>query len=162
MKVCFPVADDNGLESTLYGHFASAPLFLVFDTDTRQSSIIRNCDEKNPYAGCNPFSALNGRQLDGIVVSGIGDEALRIMNFCGFRVFEAQSESIPENVALFEQSSLCESIKRDSHLEGRCSDDDGTPHTCNHSHDHDHEQHEQDLCAKDQCDTGTCNHTHCS
>jgi len=135
VKVCFPITNDNGIDSTLYGHFASTPLFLVFDTVTHQSSIVPNHDEKNPFAGCNPFSALKGRQLDGIVVGGIGDEALRAMNLCGFRVFEAQSESISENIPLFEKNELFESIIQDSHLEGRCSDN-GVPHKCNHTHDH--------------------------
>lgn len=138
MKVCFPVTSDKGMESTIYGHFASSPLFLIVDTDTRQSSIIPNCDQKNPYGGCNPFSALMGQQLDGIVVAGIGDESLRTMNLCGFKVFQAETESISGNVAQFEKNELVESTIQDSHLEGRCSDN-GTPHKCNHSHDDGHE-----------------------
>jgi len=137
VKICFPITNDNGIDSTLYGHFASTPLFLIFDTATRQSSVVPNRDEKNPFAGCNPFSALRGRQLDGIVAGGIGDDALRAMNLCGFRVYEAQSGSITENVALFEKNELLESIIQDSHLEGRCSDN-GVPRKCNHTHDHEH------------------------
>ena len=34
MKICFPVQNDNGIESTVYNHFGSAPVFVVFDTDT--------------------------------------------------------------------------------------------------------------------------------
>ncbi|NVN93592.1 MAG: nitrogenase molybdenum-iron cofactor biosynthesis protein [Desulfuromonadales bacterium] len=162
MKVCFPVTSNNGLDSALYGHFASTPLFLIHDTETGQSSFIPNCDEKNPYGGCNPFSALKGQQLDGIVVAGIGDESLRMMNMCGFKVFQAEIEGLVENVAQFEKNNLNEIFVQNSHLEGRCSDGDGEPHTCNHSHDHDHDQHEQDLCAKEQCDTGNCNQAHCS
>jgi predicted Fe-Mo cluster-binding NifX family protein len=131
MKVCFPVISDAGMESIIYGHFASAPFFVIIDTDTLQSSVIANCDHTNPYAGCNPFSSLNGQLLDGIVVGSIGDDSVRVMNICGFTVFQAASESVSENVALFANNNLSEVTVLQSHLQGRCSHgNDG--HTCNH------------------------------
>jgi predicted Fe-Mo cluster-binding NifX family protein len=139
VKVCFPVLRDDGIDSTIYGHFASTPLFVVIDTETGTSSAVKNCDRKNPHGGCNPFSALKGRRLDGIVVGGINDDALRTMNLCGFRVFEAQSASIPENLELFTKNALAESVVMDSHLEGRCGDEEGVSHGCNHNHDAEHE-----------------------
>ncbi len=132
MKVCFPVIADAGTESTIYGHFASAPFFVIIDTDNRQSSAIANSDPANPYAGCNPFSALNRQQLDGIVVGGIGDESVRVMNMCGFKIYQAGSASIAENVALFECNSLPEVAVQQSHLEGRCTDSN-SGHTCAHN-----------------------------
>ena len=33
MKVCFAVQKDDGVESVVYGHFGSAPAFIVVDTD---------------------------------------------------------------------------------------------------------------------------------
>ena len=32
MKLCIPVEKDNGMESAVYGHFGSAPVFAVYDT----------------------------------------------------------------------------------------------------------------------------------
>ena len=29
MKMCFPVESDQGLESKVFGHFGSAPVFVV-------------------------------------------------------------------------------------------------------------------------------------
>jgi len=133
MNVCFPVIADAGIESTIYGHFASSPFFMIIDTDTRQSSLIDNCDSNNPYAGCNPFSALRGQHLDGIIVGGIGDDSVRVMNICGFTVYQAASQSISENVALFENNSLPVVEVLQSHLEGRCGAGAGG-HACNHHH----------------------------
>ncbi len=31
MKICFPVEQHEGLESQVYGHFGSAPSFVVVD-----------------------------------------------------------------------------------------------------------------------------------
>lgn len=133
MNICFPVITDEGMESTIYGHFASAPFFLIIDTETRQSSAIANCDPADPFGGCNPFSALRGRHLGGIVVGGVGDDAVRAMNICGFRIYQASSPSVAENTALFENGSLPEVALLQSHLEGRCSAGEGG-HGCNHHH----------------------------
>jgi predicted Fe-Mo cluster-binding NifX family protein len=133
MKLCFPIITAEGLDSTIYGHFASAPWFLIVDTGSMQSYVIANCDEKNIYGGCNPFLALRDRHLDGIVVGGIGDDALRTMNMCGFRAYQAQSASVRENVELFEQHTLTEIELQNSHLEGSCTDREGE-RTCGHCH----------------------------
>lgn len=138
MKVCFPVLKDDGLQSTIYGHFASAPLFLEIDTDSGEVSSIPNCDRTNPDAGCNPFKALSGRQLDGVVVGGVGDGLLLMLNMMGFRVFEAQTESLRENVELYGKNALTELEVQNSEEAGRCDGVDGE-HQCSHSHGDEHD-----------------------
>ena len=134
MKVCFPVIADQGLQSTIYGHFASAPLFLEVDTDTGQASAIPNCDKFNPDSGCDPFKALAGRQLDGVVVGGLGDNLLDMLNMMGFRVYEAQTESVEENVELFGRQELPELEKQNSAEAGRCDGGCGESSCGDHSH----------------------------
>jgi predicted Fe-Mo cluster-binding NifX family protein len=141
MKVCFPVLKDDGLQSTMYGHFASAPLFLEVDTDTGQASAIPNCDKFNPDAGCDPFKALAGRQLDGVVVGGLGDNLLEMLNMMGFRVYEAQTESVEENVELFGKQELPEMEKQNSAEAGRCGDESGESSCGDHSHDDEDHSH---------------------
>lgn len=131
MNVCFPVTTNTGVDSNIYGHFASSPLFMIIDTTTRQGSVIVNCDRDNPFAGCNPFSALRGRQLDGIIVDAIGDDAVRAMNLCGFSVYQASSTSVAENLKSFATGALHEILVQQSHREGRCASDE-SGHTCNH------------------------------
>ena len=131
MKLCFPTAAGEGMDSKIYGHFASAPWFLIVDTAIRQSYVLANCDHDNLYAGCNPFLALRDRNLDGIVAGGIGDDALKTMNMCGFRVYQAISDSVQENVELFEQQALSEVELLSSHLERSCADREGE-RTCGH------------------------------
>jgi predicted Fe-Mo cluster-binding NifX family protein len=133
MKLCFPVITAEGLESDIYGHFASAPWFLIVETESMESYVVANCDENNLYGGCNPFMALREMHLDGIVVGGIGDDALRTMNMCGFRVYQAQSASVRENVELLEQQLLNEVGLLNSDQEGSCADREGA-RTCGHCH----------------------------
>ena len=135
MKVCLPVAKDAGLESSLFGHFGSAPLFVVIDTETDEASCIANCDPLAPEAGCNVLKALCNQHVDATIVDGIGDGFLQILNGFGIEVFQAQSLNIGENIALYKQKSLSGIEMLNSAEAGRCNSDDGTPHTCNHSHD---------------------------
>lgn len=132
MKLCFPIATDEGLASSIYGHFPSAPWFLIVDIEKGDTGVVANCDRDNPYAGCNPFAALKGRQLDGIVVGGIGDEAVRVMNLCGFRVYQTSTSAVTDSMELFRQGLLPEVTIKDSHLEGRCAGSGGGG--CNHHH----------------------------
>ena len=53
MKVCFPVQQDEGLASSVYSHFGSAPLFIVVDTDTNEASAIANQDQHHGDRGCD-------------------------------------------------------------------------------------------------------------
>lgn len=140
MKVCFPVVKDMGLQSPMYGHFTSAPYFLEVDTDTGELSAIANHDTSAPEAGCNPFKALANRRLEGVIVDGVGDGGLEMLNMLGYRVFEAQTASIQENIDLFLKQELPEARKMNSAEAGRCGDA-SEESGCDHSHDdegHDH------------------------
>ena len=52
---------------------------------------------------------------------------------CGFRVYQAISASVRENIELFEQQALTEVELQNSHLEGNCTDREGE-RTCGHCH----------------------------
>lgn len=98
MKLCFPIVEDQGIDSTVYGHFGSAPRFLVVDAATGQTTSISNNDEQHVHGACNPARAVQGLSVDGIVVGGIGRGALMSLNRAGFRVFQAQGNSIRDNL----------------------------------------------------------------
>ncbi|HAR45177.1 MAG: diguanylate cyclase [Nitrospirae bacterium GWC2_57_13] len=108
MKVCFPVQTNEGIESKVYNHFGSAPMFVVVDTETNAVSIINNKDEHHAHGACNPIKALDGQNVDAIVVGGIGAGALTRLNQSGIRVYRSQAENIGENVLLFSTKKLSE------------------------------------------------------
>jgi len=76
MKVCFPVMENEGLESRVFGHFGSAPQFVVVDTVTSEMTAINNSDQIHEHGACNPVAGLGGHEVDAIVVGGIGAGAL--------------------------------------------------------------------------------------
>ena len=108
MKVCFPVQLDQGLESQVFGHFGSAPGFVVVDLITNEITAINNSDQIHEHGACNPVAGLGGHQVDAIVVGGIGGGALHKLNASGLRVFQARAGTIAENVLLFKANELPE------------------------------------------------------
>jgi predicted Fe-Mo cluster-binding NifX family protein len=108
MKICFPVQNDNGIESTVYNHFGSAPVFVVYDTATNSIASINNQDQHHSHGACNPMKALDNQQVDAIVVGGIGAGALNGLNRMGIRVHRSQAQTIRENLSLFASQSLPE------------------------------------------------------
>ena len=108
MKVCFPVEENQGLDSQVYGHFGSAPGFVVVDTTTSEVTAINNSDRIHQHGACNPVAGLDGHQVDAIVVGGIGGGALQKLNRAGMRVFQAEEGTVTENIALFRINGLPE------------------------------------------------------
>lgn len=114
MKLCFPVKTDNGLESIVFNHFGSSPLFVLFDTETNETSVINNQDLGHTHGMCNPFKALNGEIADAIIVGGIGAGAIRKLNSMGIKVYRAKDDTILRNIDLFGSNSLAELSMEDA------------------------------------------------
>jgi predicted Fe-Mo cluster-binding NifX family protein len=108
MKICFPVDSNNSLESPVIGHFGSAPMFMVVNTETLEVAEVFNQDLHDVHGSCSPLQALGGRQVDAIVVSGIGAGALMGLNRAGLKVYQSQGATIAENLAWMAQAGLPE------------------------------------------------------
>lgn len=106
MKICFPVEQDKGLESPVYGHFGSAPGFVTFDTETRQTGFINNRDAVHEHGACNPASALAGAGVDAIVVGGIGQGAMMRLMQDGVSVYQAKDGRVSADAENFMQNRL--------------------------------------------------------
>ena len=126
MKVCFPVMENQGLESQVFGHFGSAPGFVVVDMITSEITAINNSDQIHEHGACNPVAALGGHQVDAIVVGGIGGGALHKLNNAGMRVFQAREGTISENMALLRANGLSE------YMPGHTCGGHGHSHGCSH------------------------------
>jgi predicted Fe-Mo cluster-binding NifX family protein len=108
MEICFPVESNNGLESAVFGHFGSAPMFMVVNTETLEVTEISNQDLHHAHGSCSPLQALGGCQVDAIVVVGIGAGALMGLNRAGLKVYQAQGATIAVNLAWMAQVELPE------------------------------------------------------
>jgi len=124
MKVCFPVEQNNGITSNVYGHFGSAPGFVVTDTETGELDFIDNRDISHQHGACNPATALAGHKVDAIVVGGIGQGALSRLMSMGINVLRSKSgtvETDAKHYANGELEVLSVDMKTCSHGTHSCS-----------------------------------------
>ncbi|MBA4373930.1 MAG: diguanylate cyclase [Thermodesulfovibrio sp.] len=108
MKVCFPVEKNEGLASTVYNHFGSAPFFVLVDTASNTVAPVANADQVHSKGACSPIKALGSQRVDAVVVGGIGGGALGKLNQLGIKVYKAQPGSIEGNLELFASGQLSE------------------------------------------------------
>ena len=114
MKVGFAVQINEGLESTVYDHFGSAPAFLIVDTDQEQPESVDNSNNHQMHGACNPAAALGSKQIDAMVVGGIGAGAIMKLNAMGIKVFYTGAPSVKENIALLKENKLREVTANDA------------------------------------------------
>jgi predicted Fe-Mo cluster-binding NifX family protein len=89
MKIAIPVEDPRGLESPVYGHFGSAPCFLVYDSDSGAASVVDNGQQAHEHGQCNPIAVLAGQRVDALLSGGIGARALELLNAAHVRVYQS-------------------------------------------------------------------------
>jgi predicted Fe-Mo cluster-binding NifX family protein len=110
MKIAFPVIENKGLESPVYGHFGSAPHFVVLDSENGGVATVDNTDAHHSHGQCQPIKALGGMTVDRVVVGGIGAGALMKLQSQGIRVFRAVEGSVHENYTLMTSGNLPEFV----------------------------------------------------
>ncbi|HET6459206.1 MAG TPA: NifB/NifX family molybdenum-iron cluster-binding protein [Syntrophales bacterium] len=108
MKICFPTANLDGLASKVYGHFGSAPGFVIVDTETQAFEEIGNNDLHHAHGMCQPLKALGGRKVDAVAVGGIGMGALMKLQAQGVRVYRVVEGTVAENISLVSRQILPE------------------------------------------------------
>ncbi|MCX5852229.1 MAG: diguanylate cyclase [Deltaproteobacteria bacterium] len=108
MKVGFAVQTDEGVQSKVYDHFGSAPVFIIVDIEGKEVTTVNNKNLHHAHGQCNPIMALDGKSVDAMVVGGIGAGALTKLNALGIRVFGAEAPTVKENIVLLNENKLQE------------------------------------------------------
>ncbi len=106
MKVCFPVEKNEGMDSAVFGHFGSAPAFVMVDTDTGSVETVGNRDLGHVHGACNPIQAIGGHAINAVVVGGIGAGAISGLNARGIKVYGSGAETVAQNVDLLKDGKL--------------------------------------------------------
>ena len=106
MKVCFPVQENDGVESEVYGHFGSSPMFVIVDTEGTEVQTVSNRDLHHVHGACNPVMALGGQKVDALIVGGIGGGALVKLNALGVKVYGAGAPKVRDNLELLKGNKL--------------------------------------------------------
>jgi predicted Fe-Mo cluster-binding NifX family protein len=147
MKVCFPVSSNQGLQSEIYGHFSSAPFFLLVDSKSKEIEEVENCDPRDPFQGCNPLAALKEKGVEVIIVDGVADAVLQVMtNIHGYPFFAAITSNLEQSLEQLQKQELQKMEPFYSQNEGRCGEDDGED-SCGDHHHHEEEEAADGVCV---------------
>jgi predicted Fe-Mo cluster-binding NifX family protein len=106
MRICVPTETLQGMNSKVYGHFGSAPGFVIVNTDDMNVEEIRNGDLHHAHGMCQPLKALGGREVDAVIVAAIGMGALMKLQAQGIKVYRAAQGTVGLNVELIRDGSL--------------------------------------------------------
>ena len=106
MKIAFPTQKDKGMDSQVYGHFGSAPHFILVDSENNDYESIINPDLHHQHGQCNPLAALSGRSVDAVATGGIGAGALTKLSSAGIKSFRAIEGTVSENLDLIKSGLL--------------------------------------------------------
>jgi len=106
VRIAFPTQDDIGIDSVVYNHFGSAPVFVIVDPETSAVASVSNRDQQHEHGACNPMRALDDQRVDAVVVGGIGAGALAGLNRMGIKVHRSAAATVRENLALFGAGDL--------------------------------------------------------
>jgi predicted Fe-Mo cluster-binding NifX family protein len=108
MKICFPSDTNKGIESFVLNHFGSAPMFIIYDTETNLTEEINNQNFDHVHGRCSPLQALAEKSIDAVVVGGIGAGAISQLNAMGIKVYKASEDTVQKNIELFKHESITE------------------------------------------------------
>ncbi len=109
MRICIPIEKDDGLKSIVYGHFGSAPLFAIYNTESKEIEVIGNGNLHHAHGQCSPIAALSGASVDILATGGIGAGAIERLRTMGVKVCRVgTSQTIEDIVSTYEQDGLKE------------------------------------------------------
>ena len=106
MKIAFPTQDNKGMDSGVFGHFGSAPRFIIVDSVTGSFEAVGNPDREHRHGQCQPLKALGGEPVDAVVVGGIGAGAILKLNASNIKTYRAVEGTVNENLELIRSGSL--------------------------------------------------------
>jgi len=115
MKICIPIENDNGLDSLVHWHFGSAPLFMIYDTDSKNTKVIDNSGLAHQEGHCDPILSFKQNPIDMLVVANIGPRALQKLQEGKIKVMQAEVEGkVSDVIKAIEKGVIKEVIGSDS------------------------------------------------
>ena len=106
MTICVSAATGEGLSAPAFGHFGSAPYFVVHDPARQSTIVVENESAHTAHGGCQPLGALDDHGVDRIIVGGIGARAIQRLNASGVTVYRAIAGSVRENLERLASGTL--------------------------------------------------------
>jgi predicted Fe-Mo cluster-binding NifX family protein len=81
-------------------------MFMVVDTVTGEYRALVNRNAHHEHGMCQPLGDLADEAIDGMVVGGIGRNALTRLRRAGIEVYRSEHDTVGETIAALEAGSL--------------------------------------------------------
>lgn len=94
MKLCIPVAGDQGFNSEICGHFGSAPWFVVYDPKSQALETVANTKAEHEHGQCRPMDLLENRGIIAVICKGMGRNAVLAVEQQGIKVFTTSGTTV--------------------------------------------------------------------
>lgn len=116
MRICLPVGDNNGVDSTVFGHFGSAPFFAIFDTESQSVELVNNGESEHEHGSCMPVDALRALKAEAVLCKGMGMRAANLLIEAGIKPYLVDAETVADainqyksmNVRLLNAGNACQ------------------------------------------------------
>ena len=108
MKICVPVEEDNGIDSIPMQNFKSAPLFIIYDTNTGATEVIENVTGEETHQESRPGEILKGKSIDVVFAGTIDKDVLSDLNSMGIKVYQSMPGTILGNIEVLKRGDLDE------------------------------------------------------
>lgn len=108
MRICIPVEKNEGESSKVYGHFGSAPCFIIFDTKDKSVEALDNSNQHHTHGACNPLGAIEGKKVDVVITGGMGMGAVMKLNAGGIKVYRSTMLTVKDVVGEIVKGKMVE------------------------------------------------------
>ena len=114
MKICIPTEFPRGKESMVYGHFGSAPYFIIYDDENENLEVLDNSNQHHQHGNCHPIEAIGDKKVSFVVCRGMGARAIQGLNAAGIKVLVSDTATVAETIRAYKENTLAEMTLDDS------------------------------------------------
>ncbi|NHJ85401.1 MAG: dinitrogenase iron-molybdenum cofactor biosynthesis protein [Asgard group archaeon] len=112
MIIAFPVINDKGLDGLLADHFGRAPLFALYDTESKEVKTVDNGGDH--FGGTEPVPTfLKGIGTNVLICKGLGRKAIMLFNDHDIGVFITQNSLVKDALELYNKNQLVQATETD-------------------------------------------------
>jgi len=107
MKICVPTAGNNGLEERIGEHFGRVPTYTIYDTESKEITVIENTSHHTGGSGYPP-ELLDNNGVNVLLCSGLGWRAIGMFREKGIKVYIGAHGTVKDAIESWEQGKLQE------------------------------------------------------
>ncbi|WP_459202001.1 NifB/NifX family molybdenum-iron cluster-binding protein [Methanococcus sp. CF] len=108
MKLCI-TSTGNTLESNFEQRFGRSPYFIIYDTDSKEFSVIDNTNGDSAHgAGIGSAQTVISQNIDAVISGNMGPNAKQVLDGENIKIYKGTANTVLENIELFEKNELSE------------------------------------------------------